>query len=61
MDGGRRRRRRPADDLMQDATRSAWYAWWRSVRFAAHFGKWDRLHPQHFNTPDSSLRPRDRV
>jgi hypothetical protein len=51
MDGGRRRRQRPAEDRTNDAARAAWYAWWRSARFAAHFGQWDRPHPHHFNTP----------
>jgi hypothetical protein len=59
MDGGRRRRQRLADDLANDAARAAWYAWWRSARFAAHFGKCDRPHLQHFGNIPMSARVRD--
>ena len=48
MDGGRRRRRRSAAEVESNATRAAWYAWWRSVRFAAHFGGWERFEPVRF-------------
>ena len=42
MDGGRRRRLRSAAERDLDAKRAAWYAWWRSARFAAHFGASER-------------------
>jgi hypothetical protein len=49
MDGGRRRRKRAAaDDLSRDQARAAWYAWWRSARFAEHFGGQERPHPGRF-------------
>jgi hypothetical protein len=48
MDGGRRRRKRSADDNDKDLARAAWYAWWRSARFAAHFGGRSRLHPDRY-------------
>ena len=48
MDGGRRRRRRSAAEVESNAKRAAWYAWWRSVRFAAHFGGWERFEPVRF-------------
>ena len=42
MDGGRRRRRHSARESGTDDARAAWYAWWRSVRFACHFGALER-------------------
>jgi len=48
MDGGRRRRRRSAAEMVPNVRRAAWYAWWRSVRFAAHFGGWERFEPVRF-------------
>ncbi|MBV8612009.1 MAG: hypothetical protein JO034_31775 [Singulisphaera sp.] len=48
MDGGRRRRRRSAAEMVPNTRRAAWYTWWRSVRFAAHFGGWERFEPVRF-------------
>lgn len=56
MDGGRRRRRRSGEDASNDV-RASWYAWWRSARFACHFGGRARPTPERFREQEGASTP----